>query len=71
MEIRIRIIEFRFLVDDPSKAYGKIIWNWHTVPLRCMQDEIFGPVVCVTSFKDEEEVINRVNNTRPVALQYI
>ena len=36
-----------------------------------MQDEIFGPVVCVTSFKDEEEVINRVNNTRPVALQYI
>jgi acyl-CoA reductase-like NAD-dependent aldehyde dehydrogenase len=29
-----------------------------------MQEEIFGPVVCVTSFRDEEEVIERANNTR-------
>lgn len=29
-----------------------------------MKDEIFGPVVCVTTFHDEEEVINRANNTR-------
>jgi len=31
---------------------------------RCMQDEIFGPVTCVTSFEKEEEVVERVNNTR-------
>lgn len=31
---------------------------------RCMQEEIFGPVVCVTSFKTDEEVIQRVNSTR-------
>jgi len=31
---------------------------------RCMQDEIFGPVTCVTSFEREEEVVERVNNTR-------
>jgi acyl-CoA reductase-like NAD-dependent aldehyde dehydrogenase len=31
---------------------------------RCMQEEIFGPVVCVSPFQEEEEVINRVNNTR-------
>ncbi len=29
-----------------------------------MQEEIFGPVVCVSPFQEEEEVINRVNNTR-------
>ena len=28
-----------------------------------MQDEIFGPVVCLTSFKTEPEVIARANNT--------
>jgi len=31
---------------------------------RCMQDEIFGPVTCVTKFETEEEVVQRVNNTR-------
>jgi len=31
---------------------------------RCMQDEIFGPVTCITPFDSEEEVIERVNNTR-------
>jgi len=31
---------------------------------RCMQEEIFGPVVCVTTFKEEKEVVRRVNNTR-------
>lgn len=31
---------------------------------RCMQDEIFGPVVCVTSFKTEAEVVQRVNDCR-------
>lgn len=31
---------------------------------RLMQDEIFGPVVCVTTFQDEEEVIERANNSR-------
>ena len=29
---------------------------------RCMQEEIFGPVVCISPFKTEEEVIKRVNN---------
>ena len=31
---------------------------------RCMQEEIFGPVTCVTVFDTEEEVVQRVNNTR-------
>ncbi|MPC97126.1 Aldehyde dehydrogenase family 8 member A1 [Portunus trituberculatus] len=30
---------------------------------RCMQEEIFGPVTCVTPFDTEEEVISRVNDT--------
>lgn len=30
---------------------------------RCMQEEIFGPVTCVTPFDTEEEVICRVNDT--------
>lgn len=29
---------------------------------RCMQEEIFGPVVCISPFKTEEEVIKRANN---------
>ena len=28
-----------------------------------MQDEIFGPVVCLTSFQSESEVVARANNT--------
>jgi acyl-CoA reductase-like NAD-dependent aldehyde dehydrogenase len=31
---------------------------------QLMQDEIFGPVVCVTSFKNEDEAIERANNSR-------
>lgn len=27
-----------------------------------MQEEIFGPVVCVSSFDSEDEVIRRANN---------
>jgi aminomuconate-semialdehyde dehydrogenase len=29
-----------------------------------MHDEIFGPVVCVTTFRDVDEVIERANNTK-------
>jgi acyl-CoA reductase-like NAD-dependent aldehyde dehydrogenase len=29
-----------------------------------MQEEIFGPVVCVTTFHEEEEVVQRANNNR-------
>ncbi len=28
-----------------------------------MREEIFGPVVCVTTFRDEKEVIQRANDT--------
>jgi len=31
---------------------------------RCMQEEIFGPVACITQFDSEKEVVARVNNTR-------
>lgn len=31
---------------------------------RCMQEEIFGPVTCVTPFDTEEEVISRANDTQ-------
>lgn len=30
---------------------------------RCWREEIFGPVVCVTPFNNEEDVMNEVNNT--------
>jgi len=30
----------------------------------CMQEEIFGPVACITCFDTEDEVVERVNNTR-------
>ena len=30
----------------------------------CFQDEIFGPVTCVTVFDTEGEVVERVNQTR-------
>ncbi|PIO73281.1 aldehyde dehydrogenase family protein [Teladorsagia circumcincta] len=30
---------------------------------RCMQEEIFGPVVCVTEFESTEEVVSRANAT--------
>ncbi|XP_046440765.1 2-aminomuconic semialdehyde dehydrogenase-like isoform X2 [Daphnia pulex] len=30
----------------------------------CMQEEIFGPVVCLSPFDSEEEVIERVNNVK-------
>ncbi|XP_077990026.1 2-aminomuconic semialdehyde dehydrogenase-like isoform X2 [Glandiceps talaboti] len=31
---------------------------------RCMQEEIFGPVVCITPFDSEEEVIQRANDVK-------
>ncbi len=31
---------------------------------QLMQEEIFGPVVCVTTFHEEEEVIERANYTK-------
>ncbi|KAK3850247.1 hypothetical protein Pcinc_043034, partial [Petrolisthes cinctipes] len=31
---------------------------------RCMQEEIFGPVVCVSVFESEGEAVDRANNTK-------
>ncbi|CAF0929368.1 unnamed protein product [Brachionus calyciflorus] len=31
---------------------------------QLMQEEIFGPIVCVTTFHEEDEVIERANNSR-------
>ena len=31
---------------------------------KCMQEEIFGPVTCLAIFDTEEEVVERINNTR-------
>ncbi len=31
---------------------------------RCMQEEIFGPVVCLTPFAGEDEVVQRANNVK-------
>ena len=31
---------------------------------RCMQDEIFGPVVCVSPFSTEQEAIERANDVQ-------
>ena len=35
---------------------------------RCMQEEIFGPVICVTAFDTEDEVIERANKVLPIVL---
>lgn len=35
-----------------------------------MQEEIFGPVTCVTVFDTEAEVVERVNNTRYVQVLF-
>ena len=36
-----------------------------------MQEEIFGPVTCVTVFDTEAEVVERVNNTRCVYIFWL
>ena len=30
---------------------------------RCWREEIFGPVVCITPFTDEEQMLREVNNS--------
>lgn len=30
---------------------------------RCMQEEIFGPVTCLSSFSTEDEAVQRANGT--------
>ena len=30
--------------------------------LRCMKEEIFGPIVCIDTFKTEEEAIEKAND---------
>jgi 5-carboxymethyl-2-hydroxymuconic-semialdehyde dehydrogenase len=39
--------------------------------MRIFQEEIFGPVVCVTPFDDEQEAIQLANNTRYGLAAYI
>ncbi len=32
--------------------------------MRVFQEEIFGPIICVTSFKDEQDAISIANDTK-------
>ena len=52
-------------VPARSKGYFVEPTIYTNVPedARIMTEEIFGPVVCVNTFTDEEEVIGRANNT--------
>ncbi|XP_076828234.1 4-trimethylaminobutyraldehyde dehydrogenase B [Brachyhypopomus gauderio] len=56
-----------FTPEDPALKHG-----YHMTPcvldnckddMTCVQEEIFGPVMCVLTFDTEEEVLQRANNT--------
>lgn len=60
-------------VDPPIKLPDKNQAGYFMLPTvitnvpdngRCMQEEIFGPVVCIVPFSNEEEVIERANNVK-------
>ena len=38
---------------------------------ECLNDEIFGPVAAIQTFKDTEDVITRANNTEYGLVAYV
>ena len=53
--------------DDPKLANGNFmtpaIFTECSDDMRIVREEIFGPVMCVLGFSDEEDVIRRANDT--------
>lgn len=50
--------------EDNGYFYGPTILTAIHDDMECMKDEIFGPVAPISTFKTEEEVIERANNSR-------
>ncbi|XP_054724536.1 2-aminomuconic semialdehyde dehydrogenase-like [Uloborus diversus] len=52
------------LPDKNKQGYfiGPTVLSGLPDTCRCMQEEIFGPVTCLSTFQDEKEVIDRANN---------
>lgn len=49
---------------DHGAYFSPTIWTGLNDEARCMQEEIFGPVCHIAPFDDEQEVIDRANNTK-------
>jgi succinate-semialdehyde dehydrogenase / glutarate-semialdehyde dehydrogenase len=49
--------------DDTGYFYAPTILTNINDEMECMQDEIFGPLAPISTFKTEEEVIERANNS--------
>jgi succinate-semialdehyde dehydrogenase/glutarate-semialdehyde dehydrogenase len=49
--------------SDTGYYYKPTILTGATDDMLCMNEETFGPVIPVTSFRDEEEAIQRANNS--------
>jgi succinate-semialdehyde dehydrogenase / glutarate-semialdehyde dehydrogenase len=50
--------------DDNGYFYAPTILTAVHDDMECMKDEIFGPLAPISTFKTEEEVIERANNSR-------
>ncbi|WP_045519191.1 NAD-dependent succinate-semialdehyde dehydrogenase [Neobacillus niacini] len=50
--------------EDNGYFYAPTILTAIHDDMECMKDEIFGPVAPISTFKTEEEVIERANNSR-------
>jgi succinate-semialdehyde dehydrogenase/glutarate-semialdehyde dehydrogenase len=50
--------------EDNGYFYAPTILTAVHDDMECMKDEIFGPLAPISTFKTEEEVIERANNSR-------
>ncbi len=50
-------------VEEKGYFYAPTILTNINDEMECMKDEIFGPLAPISTFKTEEEVINRANNS--------
>lgn len=62
-----------FLVDEGNPTPDSLRNGYFMSPTvisglkdstRCMQEEIFGPVVCIAQFSHEDEIIQRANSVK-------
>ncbi|WP_139187890.1 NAD-dependent succinate-semialdehyde dehydrogenase [Bacillus tuaregi] len=58
-------------IDEEGFYHEPMILTGINEDMECMQDEIFGPLAPIATFKTEEEVIERANNSRYGLAAYI
>ncbi|RWS02476.1 aldehyde dehydrogenase family 8 member A1-like protein [Dinothrombium tinctorium] len=66
-EIKCGGIDCDFQLDDHVKNgffFAPTVITNINESSRCMKEEIFGPVVCITHFESEEDVIKRANDVK-------